>query len=118
MSDFPVLGSGAKSQYPLKQSVRFQTHVIRFVDGGEQRFRQHRGAQKEWSMGLSALSAGEAAAFCEFAESQAGQQGEFAFADPYSGDVVNGCSLGQDTLQTTQTDEDKHTLQVTVKSKV
>ncbi|MBI4904155.1 MAG: DUF2460 domain-containing protein [Acidobacteria bacterium] len=117
MADFPLLNSGAKAQYPLRQTIKFETHVMKFVDGGEQRFRQHRGAEKEWELQLSALGSDEARRLSAFVDEQAGRQGEFPFQDPQSG-VVAASHLTDDSLQVMQTDDEKHVLQVSVKSKV
>ena len=116
MADFPLLNSGAKAQYPLRQTTRFETHVMKFVDGCEQRFRQHRGAEKVWELQLSALDSDEARRVSLFVDEQAGRQGEFNFQDPQGG-VVAGGHLADDSLHVTQMDDEKHALHVSVKSR-
>lgn len=118
MADFPLLRSGARAQYPLTRVTRFDTHVVRFVDGGEQRFRTHPGAERVWEVRLSDLDSDEARSFRSFVDQNAGQQGEFFFIDPESGAAVPECHLADDALQMTQTDDEKHATQLRVKSKI
>lgn len=118
MADYPRLKSGAGAQYPLREAIRYETHVTRFVDGAEQRFRQHRVPVKEWEMDLSVLDEGEAQVYRRFFEQQSGQYGEFSYQDPRTGQVQVECRFLSDRCEITQADENKHALRLGVQSKV
>ena len=40
MNEFPKLKTGAVAQYPAQRTTRYSTHVMRFMDGSEQRYRE------------------------------------------------------------------------------
>ena len=41
MATFPTLKTGAVMQYPAKATIRYSNRFIKFVDGGEQRYRDY-----------------------------------------------------------------------------
>ncbi len=87
MGEFPVLKTGAVMQYPADYRISFSTHVVRFLDGGEQRCREYSGALRRWVVRLDLLDDEE-----RF-ESQQGALGEFSLTDPWDGTVYPSCSL-------------------------
>ena len=48
MANFPRLTTGAVTQYPSSRNMTYSTHVLRFVDGREQRFREVGGPVRSW----------------------------------------------------------------------
>ena len=98
MGEFPQLKSGAIAQYPLRRDVVGATRVLRFVDGGEQRFRNEATPLHRWVIRLDLLDEQEAAAIEAFFVSQQGQLGGFAFIDPWDGTEYPDCSLETDNV--------------------
>lgn len=98
MSNFPQLKTGAVTQYPATQAIRFQNQTVRFLDGSEQRYRDSAGPLRQWIIRLSDLDEGEMTAFEQFLESNQGRFGSFAFTDPWDGTQYPDCSLASDGL--------------------
>lgn len=93
MNAFPVLKTGAVAQYPMGSGARFETGVLRFVDGSEQRFRSRRKGARRWRIALELLSDNECREVEIFVDSLQGAQQEFEFTDPLSGLVYPRCRL-------------------------
>lgn len=101
MPSFPPLKTNAVAQYPASKAIAFRNQALRFLDGGEQRYRDSAGPLRRWQIRLTALDESEMAALeTFFAESQ-GAAGSFSFTDPWDGAVYPDCSLENDgmTLQ-------------------
>jgi hypothetical protein len=98
MAQFPVLKSGAVMQYPAKASIRFFNHSLRFVDGGEQYYRDYRGPLREWVIRLDLLDEAEMKAIEQFFLEQQGAFGSFSFTDPKDNVTYPDCSLMIDDL--------------------
>ena len=99
MPTFPKLKTDAVAQYPAKKVLRFQSQILRFVDGGEQRYRDCAGALRVWEIRLDQLDEGEMAALEEFFLANQGAFGSFAFTDPWDGQVYADCSLDADGME-------------------
>lgn len=93
MQEFPRLRSGAVMQYPAKRTTQFSTQILRFVDGGEQRFREFAAPLRRWTIDLRMLSEVELEAMESFFLSQQGGYGTFDFVDPEDDVEYAGCSL-------------------------
>ncbi|MDZ4798336.1 MAG: DUF2460 domain-containing protein [Bryobacteraceae bacterium] len=106
MADFPLLRTGAVTQYPSTASVRQDTHVLRFVDGSEQRWPQAGTTQRSWTLNLARVTEEELAAVEEFFAAQQGRFGAFAFRDPFDGVVYENCSFDADSLRCHLFDEE------------
>lgn len=98
MTDFPKLKTSAVAQYPATKTLRFQTQALRFVDGGEQRYRDSGGPLHRWEIRLDELDESEMAAMEGFFAGNQGRLGNFAFTDPWDGQEYANCSLGSDEL--------------------
>lgn len=100
MLTFPVLTSGAVAQYPLPISYTSPVQVIRFIDGTDQRFLERGKALRSWHVQLSFVNEDEIHQLENFFQSIAGQYSMFSFPDPYSGQTVPNCVLGENALIT------------------
>ena len=98
MASFPALKTGAVAQYPSDRTRRFSTKVLRFLDGGEQRFAGFGAPLKRWLIRLELLDEPELAGLEDFFVEQGGQAGTFAFTDPWDGTVYANCSFEGDTM--------------------
>jgi hypothetical protein len=98
MATFPTLKTGAVLQYPARRSSLFSTHVLRFLDGGEQRYRNSGPPLKRWSVSLRMLDEKEVHDVQEFFRTVQGQAGTFSFIDPWDGATYASCSLQSDEL--------------------
>lgn len=107
MSDFPLLKTGAVTQYPSSRQLLFSTRVLTFADGGEQRFRQAAGAVRRWIIRLSDVTEDEFQSMKEFFRAQGGRLESFAFTDPWTGSEHADCSLESDALELDLRDEDR-----------
>ncbi len=96
--EFPRLKTAAVQQYGSSVSSRFETRVLRFVDGTEQRFPLQRSAGKRWVLRYSQLAEGEMAALDDFFLAMQGPTQEFAFEDPETGVRHERCRLMREKL--------------------
>ncbi|MFN7995900.1 MAG: DUF2460 domain-containing protein [Bryobacteraceae bacterium] len=99
MLTFPTLKSGAVLQYPAERRVVFQTDVMRFLDGKEQRYRNSPSPLHSWTIHLDLLDEEELAALDTFFLSSQGSFGSFSFTDPWDGTVYPNCSLENDSFE-------------------
>lgn len=93
MSDFPILKTGAVLQYPAAQTLAFSTHVMRFVDGSEQRCPLFGSPIRKWGIRLDLLDEQELRRMELFFDEQQGQTQDFSFTDPWSGTVYPSCHV-------------------------
>ncbi|MCZ2075104.1 MAG: DUF2460 domain-containing protein [Bryobacterales bacterium] len=93
---FPKLKTGAVMQYPAARQHVFSNHLVQFVDGREQRYRNSEGQLHRWRIALEMLDPGELAAIEAFFVAQQGRYGDFPFTDPASGTEYPSCSLAED----------------------
>jgi hypothetical protein len=114
MVTFPTLRTGAVIQYPASHSIRFETHVTRFLDGSEQRFRDRRRTLR-WVIRLEMLDEQEAAKIETFFTAQQGQYGSFEFVDPWTGTAHPDCSFEQDSFEQIQTQHERVSTLLVVK---
>ena len=98
MATFPTLKTGAVAQYPATRSPRFQNQVLRFIDGADQRYRDSAGVLHQWEIRLDELDEGEMAAVEGFFSDNQGRCGNFAFTDPWDGQIYPNCSFAADEL--------------------
>lgn len=106
MAEFPLLHTGAVTQYPSTSSVMHETQVLRFVDGSEQRWPQAGTTQRSWTLNLTRVTEEELAQIEEFFAAQQGRFGSFSFRDPFDGVVYENCSFDADTLRCHLFDEE------------
>jgi hypothetical protein len=103
MPDFPVLKTGVAVQYPLGQSVRFQTQTVEFLDGSRQRYALQGKPLRNWTLKLALLDDRELRAVVDFVESVG--SGSFLFTDPVSGDAGIRCILAGESFESVVTGE-------------
>jgi hypothetical protein len=96
MADFPRLKTGAIAQHPATCGRRYSTEVLRFVDGGEQRFRLSPSGLRRWTLDLSLLDESELNALREFFDVHE----TFTFRDPATGIDYPECRFESDELAT------------------
>lgn len=94
MATFPLLRSGAVSQYPMGAGTGQGVQIIRFVDGLDQRFLLQGGQLRRWEINLTRLTDSEVSAIENFFRSQSGDYSVFSFPDPLSGTMVLNCRFG------------------------
>ena len=95
---FPTLKTGAVAQYPAKRTTGFNTDIVRFLDGTEQRFRDNPSILHEWTIQLDLLDDAELSALDQFFVSNQGSFESFSFTDPWDGSVYPNCSLKGDAF--------------------
>ena len=98
MATFPKLSTGAVAQYPLTRSHQYRTHIQRFVDGSDQRYRDLREPVRRWILHFEQLTLDEIAAIEDFFSDQQGRQGTFSFTDPHDGTEYPECAVESDSL--------------------
>ena len=101
MATFPNLKTGAVTQYPATRAFRFQNQILRFLDGTDQRYRDSAGPLHGWEIRLDQLDETEMAALQAFFLANQGSFTNFAFTDPWSGQVYLNCALASDTMSVT-----------------
>jgi hypothetical protein len=95
---FPRLKTGALAQYPATRALEFNTGVVRFIDGSEQRCRLRRAPGKKWIVRLELLDETELIRLSAFFQAAAGRAGTFEFRDPWTGELFANCSFEIDEL--------------------
>ena len=96
---FPILGTGAVTQLPATTSFQFQTEVLRYCDGSEQRYPVHAKAVRKWEINLVKVTELELSALENFFRGQKGRFGTFAFVDPWTGTAHARCAFAHEDLQ-------------------
>jgi phage-related protein len=115
MASFPALKTGAIAQYPSDRARKYSTQVLRFLDGGEQRFAGFGAPLKRWLIRLQLLDEAELVGIEDFFVEQGGQAGSFTFTDPWDGTVHTNCSFEGDTLTADYRDRGDGVASVVVK---
>lgn len=93
MANFPVLTSGAVTQYPALIASGQGAQVIRFLDASDQRYLTQPKAFRQWQIRLDLLNEDEIHALESFFVAQSGDYSPFDFPDPFSGTTVPNCRL-------------------------
>lgn len=93
MARFPVLTSGAITQYPAVIGTGQGAQVIRFLDASDQRYLVQPRAHRQWQIRLDLLNEDEIQAIEAFFIAQSGDYSPFSFPDPFSGTAVPNCRL-------------------------
>ena len=114
MSTFPLLKTGAVTQYPASVVQQYSTDVVVFLDGTEQRSRNWSGQARRWLIDLSLLDDAEARSIEELFVTQAGSYSSFSFVDPWSGTTYTDCSFAEDTLSISMESQDRTKLRLTI----
>jgi hypothetical protein len=98
MATFPLLSTGAVTQYPAPLTTGQGAQVIRFIDGSDQRYLTQPKMLRQWQIKLDLLNETEVQQMEAFFISQAGDYSPFIFPDPFSGTEVSNCRLGAPAL--------------------
>jgi hypothetical protein len=93
MANFPLLTSGAVTQYPAGIISGQGVQVIRFLDASDQRYLAQPQAFRQWQIRLDLLNENEIQALEAFFIAQSGDYSPFNFPDPFSGTSVPNCRL-------------------------
>jgi hypothetical protein len=100
MAIFPLLTSGAVTQYPAGLVTGQSAEAIRFLDGSDQRYLTQGRQFRSWQIRLSLLNGTELQQVESFFTSQQGDYSTFSFPDPFSGNSVANCRFGEPQLTT------------------
>lgn len=100
MTTFPLLSSGAVTQYPTPQTTGQAAQVIRFIDGSDQRYLAQGRSLRQWEIQLNLLTDSELHELESFFAAQQGDYMPFTFPDPISGADVPNCRFGNPSLLT------------------
>ena len=103
MATFPLLSSGAVTQYPAPQFIGQGVDVIRFLDGTDQRYLTQGRQLRRWQIRLDLLDGTEIQQIESFFTGQQGDYSTFDFPDPFSGTDVPNCRIGTPGLTTEYT---------------
>lgn len=100
MASFPVLSSGAVTQYPAALATSQGAQVIRFLDGSDQRYLTQGRTFRQWQIKLDLLNESEIQQIENFFAAQLGDYSSFVFPDPFSGTNVTNCRIAVSGLIT------------------
>lgn len=98
MATFPVLSTGAVTQYPAPITSGEGVQVIRFLDASDQRYITQPAMLRQWQIRLDLLNDSEIQQLEGFFTSQSGDYSPFTFPDPFSGTEVANCRFGAPAL--------------------
>jgi phage-related protein len=99
-AQYPVLKTGAVAQYPLQSTTRFNTTVLRYLDGSEQRFRAGGNALMAWEIWVQKLDEKELSDINAFHAALRGSAQTFTFADPWTGLSYSNCRITDECWST------------------
>ena len=80
--------------------MTYSTQIVRFLDRGEQRYRQRAKVLRRWVMRLDLLDEEELSGIELFFLSRQGQAGSFEFTDPADNLTYPNCSFESNSLET------------------
>jgi hypothetical protein len=100
MATFPLLRSGAVTQYPTTVTNGQGVQVVRFLDGSDQRYLNQGRPFRQWQIRLSLLNDTEVGQIEAFFVAQSGDYSVFTFPDPIGGTNVPNCRLAAPGLVT------------------
>jgi hypothetical protein len=106
MNTFPILHTGAVTQYPAVTTVSQPVSIVRFLDGEDQRWLARGSQLRQWQVRLELLNDGELRQIEAFFAGQLGEYSLFSFVDPGSGVVVPNCRIAGPELATDYIDVD------------
>ena len=109
---FPLLKSGAITQYPLERAVRFSTQAVQFLDGSQQKFRLYGAGLRRWVLNLNLLDEKEVGDLITFMDAQG--SAVFGFTDPVSGETANKCVIAGQRFEAGMTGELEGELSVVI----
>jgi len=114
MAQFPKLKTGAAAQYPAAREQRYSTEIKKFLDCGEQRYRDYATSRKRWVIPLDKLDETETARLARFFESQQGRLAVFEFEDPWTEAILPACRFGEDRFSMLEECESQCSVRMTV----
>src|SRR5690349_20949105 len=100
MDSFPLLSSGAVSQYPTETLLGQGIGIIQFLDGSDQRFLHTGRSLRRWRIELSLLSDTEVASLELFFKAHKGMFSPFVFTDPGMNTTVPNCRFAISEINT------------------
>jgi hypothetical protein len=100
MATFPLLSTGAVAQYPLVRSTDYAVEIVDFLDGTNQRCLTRGKRLRRWRISLALLTEAELEQIEVFFDAAQGDFGRFTFTDPFTGEAVPNCRLGNSSLTT------------------
>ena len=100
MDSFPLLSSGAVSQYPTQALLGQGIGIIRFLDGSDQRFLHTARNLRRWRIELSLLSDAEIASLELFFNTHRGVFSSFVFTDPATNSQIPNCRFATSEMNT------------------
>lgn len=98
MATFPLLSTGAVTQYPAPLTSGQAVQVIRFLDAADQRYVTQPAMLRQWEIRIDLLTDGEIQQIEEFFTLQSGDYSSFTFPDPFTGTEVVNCRFGAPAL--------------------
>ncbi len=98
MATFPLLSTGAVTQYPAACTSGQGVQIIRFLDATDQRYVAQPAMLRKWQIRLDLLTDSEIQQIEKFFTSLLGDYSPFTFPDPFSGTAVPKCRLGSPRL--------------------
>lgn len=116
MASFPLLSTGAVTQYPSARRLTFSTCVTKFVDGSEQRFRELKEPVRSWVVRLHHLSDAEISSLESFFDAMQGQFASFTFVDPWDGTEYADCSFDQEVFSLDAVADDRNQGHLTIRN--
>ena len=96
---FPILSTGAVTQLPAATTFQFQTQVLRYCDGSEQRFPVLANSVRKWEINLVKVTESELSELEHFFRGHKGRFGTFEFVDPWTGSLHARCAFAHDELR-------------------
>lgn len=116
MPSFPVLKCGASLQHPAQRSLAYDTHVTRFLNGAEQRFRNRGAARRTWKSTLTLIDSVESRQLVDLFRERQGEFGAFTFIDPWDGTPYTDARFADAAIAARQDDETRFSVAVTIES--
>ena len=98
MAIFPILSSGAVTQYPTASGYTQAVQTIRFIDGSDQRYLFQARALRQCVIGRVHLNESDIQQIVAFFEAMQGDYALFSFVDPASSAEIPNCRLSSSMM--------------------
>lgn len=115
MPTFPLFADGSKTQFPLTESLRFQTLAAIVPSGERISYAERATGLRSWTIGGPSISDADLATLKAFFLARRGSWEAFDFVDPRTGATFTNCRFDQDTFDATALGPDENRVEIRIK---
>ncbi len=115
MPTFPLLADGAKTQFPLTESITFRTLAVTVPSGERYSYAESATGTRYWTIGGPSLSDADTSTLKAFFIARRGSWEAFDLVDPRTGATFTNCRFDQDSFDYQQLGPDENRIEIRIK---